>query len=374
LSESSRALTTNYRIAIPRWEMRDEIALMIGKELKLLGHLPVYFFFYEDVPKDIDILLTFGPYGPILPIWQQAAERKSNPRPVVIHWNTEGIPDLRIPPIWIKKVGRYRSLIGRLGYSKSPFRRGLSHMPPLSWWDHVGFRYRYHGDYQFAYEKGWLNQLFDTSEIYTKIRSQLGLPTEYAPWGISSFWYEDLHLKRDIDVLWMGKRGTHRRSSILDRVHKELRSKGVNMHIADNEQNPFIFGDLRTRYLNRAKITLNITRTWYDDNFSRFVLAAPNKSLIISEPVLPHCREFQKDLHYIASPIEELSKSILYYLEHEDERQQIIENAYQFVIDELSFSSILENMLQIAARCEIREPSSIDSKFPLANGLGHKSP
>jgi hypothetical protein len=127
----------------------------------------------------------------------------------------------------------------------------------------------------------------------------------------------------------MGKRGTHRRSSILDRVHKELRSKGVNMYIADNEQNPFIFGDLRTRYLNRAKVTLNITRTWYDDNFSRFVLAAPNRSLIVSEPVLPHCREFQKTcpLHFITD--RSLSKSILYYLEHEDERQQIVKNAHQ---------------------------------------------
>jgi hypothetical protein len=364
LSESSRILKTSCRIAIPRWEMRDEIALMIGKELKLLGHLPVYFLFYEDVPENIDILLTFGPYGPLLPIWQQTAERKANQRPIVIHWNTEGIPDLRIPSIWIKKVGSWRSLIGRLDYSKSPFQRGLSHMPPLSWWNHLGFRYRYHGDYQFAYEKGWLNQLFDTSEIYTKIRSQMGLPTEYAPWGISSFWYEDLHLNRDIDVLWMGKRGTHRRSSILDRVNKELRSKGVNMYIADNEQNPFIFGDLRTRYLNRAKITLNITRTWYDDNFSRFILAAPNKSLIISEPVLPHCREFQKDLHYISSPIENLSQSILYYLEHEDERQKIIENAYQFVTDELQFSRILENMLQIAARGEVHQPTSIDMKLP----------
>jgi hypothetical protein len=351
-----------YRVAIPRWEMRDEIAFMIGTELKFLGHKPVYFFFNEDVPEGIDILLTFGPYGPILPIWQQAAERKQSARPIVIHWNTEGIPDLRVPSWWIQKVASWRSAIGRLSFSGSAIQRSLSHMPPLSWWNRMGFRYRYYGDYQYAYEKGWLNLLFDTSDIYSKIRTQWGLPTEYAPWGISSFWYADLNLTRDIDVLWMGKRGTKRRSDILDKVSRELRSKGANIYIADNEQNPFIFGDVRTRYLNRAKVTLNITRTWYDDNFSRFLLAAPNRSLIVSEPVLQHCKEFQKDLHYIPSEIEALSKTILYYLEHENLRQQIVNNAHKLVTEELQFSKILENMIQ-AARCRIEEPASIGSKL-----------
>jgi hypothetical protein len=63
--------------------------------------------------------------------------------------------------------------------------------------------------------------------------------------------------------------------------------------MADNEENPFIFGETRTAFLNRAKITLNITRTWYDDNFSRFAYAVPNRSLVVSEPLLPHCPEYE---------------------------------------------------------------------------------
>jgi hypothetical protein len=91
----------------------------------------------------------------------------------------------------------------------------------------------------------------------------------------------------------MGTRGTQRRSRIIDQVCKQLQLKGLNVYIADNEEKPFIFGQERTRYLNRAKITLNITRTWYDDNFSRFTMACPNRSLVVSEPVLPHCTEFK---------------------------------------------------------------------------------
>jgi hypothetical protein len=241
-----------YRIAVPRWELRDEIAFMIGSELKLLGHKPVYFFFYENVPEDIDILLTFGPYGKVLPIWQQAYLRGPEARPITIHWNTEGLPDLRLPSWLVGKIGSWRSKIGRLSYSRSSAARGLSRVPPLLWLDGVSFRYRYYGDYAYAYDRGWLDLLFDTSYIYAEIRNKAGLPTLYAPWGVSPYWYKDLNLKRDIDVLWMGVRGTGRRGRILDRVTKELRSQGVRMHIADNQHNPFIFGDLRTRYLNRA--------------------------------------------------------------------------------------------------------------------------
>jgi hypothetical protein len=361
-----------YRVAVPRWEMRDEIAFMIGSELKLLGHKPLYFFYYEDVPENIDLLLTFGPYGKVLPLWQEAASRSKDTRPITIHWNTEGLPDIRIPLGLMDLFGSMRSWIGRLSYSKSSFNRGLSQIPPLSWWDHVSFRYRYYGDYKYAYEKGWLNLLFDTSTIYTKLRVKSGLPTLYAPWGGSSYWYKDLNLERDIDVLWMGVRGTHRRSNILDMVAKELSSQGVKIHMADNQQNPFIFGDVRTRYLNRAKITLNITRTWYDDNFSRFVLAAPNRSLIVSEPVLQHCPEFQKGVYFVSSQIEDLSKTILYYLENEPERQQIVENAYHFVTQELRFSKILKNMLHAAA-CGRALATQLEENQPTTNGLGQEA-
>jgi hypothetical protein len=337
-----------YRVAVPEWAEDDGIARMICFELEQMGYDPVLFFFDDPIPEEIDYLLTFGPYNRILPIWQQNERNALRRRPVVIHWNTEGMPDLKIPPPVVRVLGAVRSKIGRMGYSGSTFDRFLYSIRPVSKIDQSFKRYRFHGDYEYAHRKGWLHVLADTSHIYSQIRSKIGVPTLYAPWGASQRWYQDLGLERDIDVLWMGTRGSQRRSRILDQVSKLLKAKGLKVYIADNEENPFIFGEDRTRYLNRAKITLNITRTWYDDNFSRFTMACPNRSLVISEPVLPHCPELKANVHYVSAAIESLADTIIYYLEHEAKRKQIVDNAYKIITSELKFEKSLRRMFAAA--------------------------
>ena len=337
-----------YRVAVPEWVEDDGIAKMIGFELDQIGYDPVLFFFDNNIPEDVDYLLTFGPYDKILPIWQSNARIPPSRRPVAIHWNTEGMPDLRIPPLVVRALGAMRSKIGRMSSSGSALDRFLYSIRSVSDIDQSFKRYRFHGDYEYAYRMGWLHVLSDTSHVYSQIRSKIGIPTIYAPWGASQRWYEDLGLKRDIDVLWMGKRGSQRRSRILDLVFKELKLRGVNVYSADDEENPFIFGEERTRYLNRTKITLNITRTWYDDNFSRFAIACPNRSLVVSEPVLPHCTEFKANVHYVSAKIENITNTIVYYLEHEEERWQIVDAAYELMMTELKFENSLRRMFAAA--------------------------
>ena len=337
-----------YRVAIPEWVVDDGIANMIGFELEKIGYDPVLFCFDRNIPEDVDYLLTFGPYNRILPLWQKNARTAIGHRPVVIHWNTEGMPDLRIPPKVVRALGAMRSKIGRMGYSGSLIDHFLYSIRAVSGIDEWFKRYRYHGDYEYAYRQGWLHVLSDTSHIYSQLRSKIGIPTLYAPWGASQKWYEDLDLKRDLDVLWMGTRGSHRRGRILDQLFGELKSKGLNVYIADNEEKPFIFGRERIKYLNRAKITLNITRTWYDDNFSRFSMACPNRSLVVSEPLLPHCTEIKENIHYISAKIEDLADTIVYYVEHEEERSQIVDTAYELMMVELKFEKSLRKMLAAA--------------------------
>jgi hypothetical protein len=349
IAEQTDAIPRNRcRVAVPEWVEDDGIAKMIGYELKQIGYDPVLFFFDRHIPEAVDYLLTFGPYNRILPLWQNNARQAAGRRPVVIHWNTEGMPDLRVPPAVVRTLGALRSKIGRMSYSGSVFDNFLYSIRPVSNIDQWFKRYRYHGDYEYACKKGWLHVLSDTSHIYSRLRSKIGIPTLYAPWGASQRWYQDLGIERDIDVLWMGTRGSQRRSRILDQVFTKLRTKGLNVYIADNEIQPFIFGEERTRFLNRAKITLNITRTWYDDNFSRFTMACPNRSLVVSEPVLPHCTEFLKNVHYVSAKIEDLADTIIYYLEHEEERKKIIDNAYKLMMDELKFEKSLRRMFAAA--------------------------
>ena len=337
-----------YRVAVPEWVEDDGIAKMIGFELEQIGYNPVLFLFDSQIPENVDYLLTFGPYNRILPLWQNNAHTELSRRPVVIHWNTEGMPDLRIPPKVVRALSALRSKIGRMAHSGSVFDHFLYSIRTVYNIDQSFKRYRFQGDYEYACRKGWLQVLSDSSHIYSQIRSNIGIPTLYAPWGASQRWYQDLGLERDLDVLWMGTRGSQRRGRILDQVFRVLKLRGVNVYIADNEENPFIFGEERIRHLNRAKITLNITRTWYDDNFSRFTMACSNRSLVVSEPVLPHCTEFKKNVHYISAQIEDLPNTILYYLEHEEERKQIVDNAYKLMMTELKFEKSLRKMFAAA--------------------------
>jgi hypothetical protein len=332
-------------VAIPYQNEIDGITEVISDELNALGYQPVHFQIGSLIPEKAEVVFSFGPYGKFLTIPRQLAKMPPGQKPIFVHWNTEGIPDLRIPWNIMSSISRWRSWWGRVQDS----RNGSATIPGteklFSLIESRMLRFRYLGDYYYAHRRGWLDIFADTSEIYAELHRRHGLPTIVAHWGATPQWYKDLGLERDIDVLWMGTRGTRRRSILLDRVRSELESNGVRMHVADGKENPFIFGDERIHYLNRSKITLNITRTWYDDNFSRIALAAPNRSLIISEPVLPHCRSFIAGTHYVSVPVETLARTILYYLEHEEERLRIVDSAYHLVTTKLVFRESIKSIM-----------------------------
>ncbi|MBN1249829.1 MAG: glycosyltransferase family 1 protein, partial [Anaerolineae bacterium] len=261
---------------------------------------------------------------------------------------------LTLPRAAMWSLGAARSRIGQLKHTQRTWLRRLATKPPISWADRRASRFRYIGDYDAAFRQGLLHVLADSSQVYGRIFAQRRMPTLYVPWGSAPSAYDDLHLERDIDVLWMGTRGTRRRSVLLDRVRRQLRSRGVEIYVADNQENPFIFGETRTRFLNRAKVTLNITRTWYDDNFSRFAYAVPNRSLVISEPLLPHCPEFEPGIHYVSAPIDKLADTVVYYLTHSDERQRIVEAAYRLITTELTFRDSIARLMDGVTKVRIQ--------------------
>src|SRR5688572_32490230 len=101
------------KIAVLQWFSHDGIARMICEELVNLGHHPVCFIYGAPIPSSVDVVLTHGPYGKLLPVWQQAAQLSSGKRSSVVHWNTEGYPDLRLPPLVMWTLSAYRSRLGR---------------------------------------------------------------------------------------------------------------------------------------------------------------------------------------------------------------------------------------------------------------------
>jgi hypothetical protein len=246
-------------------------------------------------------------------------------------------------------LGDSRSRLGRFMASPQPLAQTLARRPPLKWLSTRFMRFSYLGDYHYAYRRGWLSLLVDFSSIYAGLHRAHGLPALSVPWGAISAWSADLRLERDIDVLWMGARATRRRGALLDHVRAELRARGIEMYVADNVEHPFIFAAERTRMLNRAKITLNLTRTWYDDNFLRFPIVMPNRSLVVSETLLPHCPDYEAGTHYVAAPPETLAATIEHYLRRPDERQRLVENAYQLVTTELTLEKCVGRIMSAVA-------------------------
>jgi hypothetical protein len=335
-----------YQVAVINWSDDDGIAEAICNELVALNHKPVCFKFNEQIPGDVEVVFSFAPYGRFLQIPRQLAKLPPHKRPVLAHWNTENPPDLRLPWLIVKSVGACRSWLDRLNDTDNPKIQLLNKQPPLSWIQKRMHKFRYVGEYHYAYRQGWLDILVETSEIYARLHHQHGLPAIVIPWGTAPSWYANLNCERDIDVLWMGTRRTRRRSKLLDQIWEQLVGYGLKVHVADNVENPFIFDEERTLYLNRAKITLNLLPTWYDNAFPyRFHMAAGNRSLVISESMLPHCPVYEAGKHYVSTSPDKIVDTILYYLEHEDERLQIVENAYQLVATKLTFQNSIKTMM-----------------------------
>lgn len=334
-----------YQVAVVRWTEHDGLAHAIQNALHGLGHAAHLVDWDGPLPSEADVIFSQGPYGKFLRMAGQMEQAPPARRPVLVHWNDEGLPDLRLPWPVLSALGAGRSWLGRLEDAPQPGLRALAGLSPVRWLSRRGTRFGHLGDYHFAYRRGWLTLLVDFSKVYAALHSAHGLPTLAVPWGAVPGWYADLGLRRDIDVLWMGARAGRRRSRLIDRVRAELRALGIEMYVADNEERPFIFGEERTQMLNRAKITLNLTRTWYDDNYLRFPIVMPNGSLVVSEPLLPHCTDYVAGTHYVAAPIPELARTIAHYLKHDDERKQIVAAAHTLVTTKLALPNCVAQIM-----------------------------
>jgi len=338
---------TSLRVAVVAWSDSDGISNAIKDALIKLGHRPLQFLYTDPIPMESDVVFSFAPYGEFIQIPMRCAQIPENKRPILIHWNTENPPDLRIPWHLVMPISYLRSWLGRLAYMNNSGLQRLSTYPPISTLNRRLHKFRYVGDYQYMHKQGWCDLFFESSEIYTQYHLKRGLPARCVPWGTVLEWHENLQLKRDIDVLWFGIRRTKRRSDLIDRIRADLDARGIKMHVYDSIENDLIYGDKRTEILNRAKITLNLLPTWYDHAFPyRFHVAAPNRSMVVTEKMLPHSPYYKNGKHFAAGASETLVDLIEYYLNDENARQEIVENAYELCTNKLTFTASVETIMR----------------------------
>ena len=337
------------RVAVVEWTPGDGLARAIGDEITELGIEPVLFPFNGAIPSAVNMVLTFAPYDKILPIASQMARYDPKKRPVYVHWQTQNLPNPDIPWLFTKLLAGFRSWIDRLPDSQRSMERFVATLKSVQWLSQRMYRFRYVGDIQYAYSQGWLDILVESSTIFAQNDTAHGIPAVYVPWGTFQSFYANLHLRRDIDVLWFGKRRTRRRSQLLDAIRRELRTDGIEIHVIDGEEHPFIYGDERSNILNRSKIVLNLQIYPYDNVFPyRFHIVAGNRCLVISEPELNHHPYCIPGKHFVATEADQIVTQILYYLNHEDERLQITENAYCLATETLTMAKSLRTILSLA--------------------------
>jgi hypothetical protein len=151
-----------------------------------------------------------------------------------------------------------------------------------------------------------------------------------------------MKVAKDIDAVFLGTFQVPRRKRII----RKLQKRGINVFARGDWWNPEFWDENRTHLLNRTKIFLNIQRNHGELSGYRFLLGMANKALVISEPVYKP-EPYIPGVHYISANIDEVPDMIRYYLNHESDRQEIVENAHQFITTELTLKNSVTQIMDL---------------------------
>jgi hypothetical protein len=150
-------LDKQYIVAIAQRVRGDGIAEVIADELLTLGYQPVHFEIGSPIPENAKVIFSFGPYGRFLTIPRQLSNVPRDQKPVFVHWNTQGIPDPKIPWSIMSAISRWRSWLGRVQeslYGSVPVPGSHKLLPLL---ESRMLRFRHIGDYHYAHRRGgWM--------------------------------------------------------------------------------------------------------------------------------------------------------------------------------------------------------------------------
>ena len=328
----------------------DEIAARHVSRLKSHGARVMLSGYLEALPGSPDTIFVFGPFGTLAPLIQQLREIDPGSRPAFVLLQGEQLPNPDWPEWLLNRLGDLRSALEMRAYQQQEDKSWVVR-PGWKWIERRALRLRYYGDLRRLRRMGLLNGLMVWSRWTAAYLNDRGFPCLPLPPQLNPGWGADQKLVRDIPVLWLGKVGSARRARHLQRVRSELKQRGIELLVVDGRENPYVFGDARTRLLNRTQIVLNLLREKWDNNSLRYLLATQNGALVIGEPTLPHTA-FQPGVHWVAAPIAELAETIAYYLQNEHQRARIVSQALELLETITGESDLIVD--QVLRRFEIR--------------------
>ena len=331
------------RVGVTYWKKETDLLSLISGTAKDLGCEVTNFASEGRLPERLDVILACGPFGSLAPLGTQLARIAPVERPAFALWMTEQFSNPALPA-WVQRVaGSARSRVERLAYrEQSPGEWKLN--PRLQAITRRAHRLRYFGDLQWLRGNGVLTILAVGSRWIAEYLKRRGIDAMVAFIGTHPSWGADLKLERDVPVLWLGKVASSRRGRVLQEVRANLRRCGLDLMVVDGEERPYVFGHERTVLLNRTRVVLNVLREPWDNHSLRYFLAAPNRAVVVTEPTLPHT-PFMPGVHLVSAPVEKLADTIAYYVEHDAERAQIADRAYELVTTELTMRRSVSDIL-----------------------------
>jgi hypothetical protein len=231
-------------------------------------------------------------------------------------------------------------------------------------WLARGHRLRIFGELRWVHSRGLLDVLAVTSASRAAYLQRRGFAPIVVPLGYHPAYYgEDLGLRRDIDVCFVGNVAAPRRRRLLAAVRDQLQRRGLALAVRDD-----LYGEARTRFLNRCRIMLNILRAPQDFVGQRFLLAAANKTLIVSEPVSDR-EPFEAGRHLVVAPLDRLGEAVVHYLSHEAERRAVVDEAHRLITRDLTVAQMTGRILARARRvAEMCQPQRGALEPPAAAG------
>lgn len=220
------------------------------------------------------------------------------------------------------------------------------------WWRESGLEARRLGlPYREArrIRELWREKLLDrvlvSLESRLKFLHAIGVDASFIPLGYHPLWGHPLaHEERKLDAIFIGT-PTSARIPQITRVREQLSAAGFNLTVIEGG----CYGEQRTRLLNNAKILIHLRNYPWEMTRMRMLMGMGCKSLVVTEDfwdVAP----FVPGTHLVTAPPEGLGDAIIHYLRNETEREDIVEQAYSLIANDLELGRLLTDAIESSDR------------------------
>ena len=202
--------------------------------------------------------------------------------------------------------------------------------------------------------EGFIDLLFMIGGEQEEYAAEQGYKAFRYDYGYHRNFGDLLGLERDVDVLFLGETRQRRRRKLLERLDRE----GIEVTVRGSwhKEPKGLWGEERTRFLNRTKIVVHLQRYPGKVASKRFVLAMANGALVISEPSY-RPDPFVEGEHFITAAVDQMPEVIRYYLAHPEERERITTAAHRFVTQEVTWEKTMDRVVTVI-RSAIADRSS----------------